>query len=228
MTSFCRQAWDDTAALRRAIHALPFNRELARGTLGAERFRFYIQQDAIYLGQFARVLAIAGARSPDAETLERFLHFALGAVEVEQALHARYLREFGIDPANALRAEPAPDCFAYTSFLMATAYHQPWEVLIAALLPCFRLYWDVGLAIAETADPDNPYRAWIDTYADPSFGEAVRALMTIVDRAAAPSQIPRKLREAMLAAHRRATQYEYLFWDGAFERRSWPSPATEA
>ena len=59
--------------------------------------------------------------------------------------------------------------------LLATAYHEPWEVLMAALLPCFWIYWDVGNTIARKAAPDNPYRPWIDTYSDEAFGTAVRA-----------------------------------------------------
>lgn len=229
MTGFCAQAWGDTKALRQAIHALPFNRELAAGTLARKRFRFYIQQDAIYLGQFARVLAIAAAKAPDTAILLDFVQFAAGAITVERALHERYLRAFGVDPAVAAHAEPAPDCLAYTSFLLATAYHEPWEVLIGALLPCFRIYWDVGVAIAATAATDNPYRDWINTYADKNFGDAVRRVMRIVDRAAAPAKTSRELRAKMHAAHRRATQYEYLFWDGAYNLRVWPlSDATQA
>jgi thiaminase/transcriptional activator TenA len=222
MAGFCDDAWDHTAELRAAIHNLPFNIELTAGTLARERFGFYILQDALYLGQFARVLAIAAAKAPDTDTLQNFAQSALGAIAVEQALHERYLAEFGIDPAEAARAEPAPDCFAYTSFLMAAAHHEPWEVLVAALLPCFRIYWDVGCAIAAKAAPDNPYRAWIDTYADESFGAAVRMVMAVADRAAA-SAFP-AIRDKMRVAYRRATQYEYLFWDGAYRRRAWPLP----
>ena len=95
-------------------------------------------------------------------------------------------------------------------------------MLTAALLPCFRIYWDVGLAIASRAAWDNPYRAWIDTYADQNFGQAVQSLMEIVDSAATEANASRTLREKMLAAYRRATQYEYLFWDGAYNLRIWP------
>ena len=82
------------------------------------------------------------------------------------------------------RPKPSPDCLGYTSFLLATAYHEPWEVLMAALLPCFWIYWDVGNAIAREAAADNPYRAWIDTYSDEGFGNAVRAVMAATDKAA--------------------------------------------
>jgi thiaminase/transcriptional activator TenA len=222
MIRFSDEAWQQTARLRRAIDALPFNTELAAGTLARDRFQHYITQDALYLGQFSRALAIAAAKAPDTLTLQSFAQSALGAVAVEHALHEQYLRAFEVDAATLAAAEPAPDCLAYTSFLIATAHHEPWKVLVAALLPCFRIYWEVGCAIAAKAAPDNPYRAWIDTYADPRFGEAVQSVIATADRAADAASAA--IRGKMLAAFTRATQYEWLFWDGAYHRRSWPPP----
>jgi thiaminase/transcriptional activator TenA len=226
MPRFSVEAHDRTADLRAAIAALPFNRELAAGSLARERFQHYIVQDALYLGQFSRALAIAAAKAPDTTILQSFAQSALGAVAVEHALHERYLRAFGLDPTTLATAEPAPDCLAYTSYLLAAAYHEPWEVLVAALLPCFWIYWDVGCAIAGKAAADNPYRAWIDTYAAPHFGEAVERVIAIADHgadAAGPAA-----RGKMLAAFTRATQYEYLFWDGAYHRRLWPAGTAHA
>jgi thiaminase (transcriptional activator TenA) len=153
--------------------------------------------------------------------MQSFAQSALGAVAVEQTLHRQYLRQFGVEPADVASAEPSPDCLAYTNFLIAAAYHEPWEVLVAALLPCFWIYWDVGCAIAQKAAPENPYRAWIDTYSDERFGEAVRTVIVAADRAAAATTAA--TRADMLSAFVRACQYEWLFWDGAYQRRNWPS-----
>src|SRR4051812_10877794 len=131
MSRFSEEAWQRTAALRAAIHRLEFNTELAAGTLAPERFGFYILQDAIYLGEYARVLAIAAAKAPDAATVQVFAGDAVQAIAVEQALHGRYLAEFGVAPEAVAAAEPSPDCLAYTSFLLATAHQQPWPVLVA-------------------------------------------------------------------------------------------------
>ena len=220
MTRFSEEAWQRTASLREAIHRLPFNVELSAGSLSRERFETYITQDAIYLGQFSRALAISAAKAPDTATMKSFAQSALGAIAVEQALHSRYLRDFGVDPAGIADREPSPDCLAYTSFLIASAYHDPWEVLAGALLPCFWLYWDIGCAIARSASPQNPYKAWIDTYADERFGQAVRTVIAITDRAAEATTVA--MRSKMLAAFTRACQYEWLFWDGAYQRRTWP------
>lgn len=217
MTSFCEHAWQRTTELRAAIADLNFNRELAAGTLDQARFRFYITQDALYLDQYSRVLAMAGARGPDGVRLRLFAESALEAVAVEQALHGEYLTKFGADP---LDAEPSPDCLSYTSFLLATAYHAPWEVLMGALLPCFWIYWDIGKAIAREAAIDNKYRAWIDTYSDEGFGRAVRAVIAATDKAAegATDAVRRRMMQAFIQSSR----YEYLFWDGAYQLRGWP------
>jgi thiaminase (transcriptional activator TenA) len=221
MIPFSDEAWQRTARLRDAIKRLPFNTELAAGSLARDRFQGYIIQDSLYLGRFSRALAIAAAKAPDADAMQSFAQSALSAVAVEQALHGRYLQEFGIDPSGVGEAEMSPDCLAYTSYLLAAAYHEPWEVLVAALLPCFRIYWEVGCTIARQATPDNPYRAWIDTYADEGFGNAVQTAVAIGDRAAVT--VMAAMRANMLAAFIRSCQYEWLFWDAAYQRRSWPS-----
>ena len=220
MTRFCDHAWERTTELRAAIHALPFNRKLAAGTLDQARFQFYITQDALYLEQYARVLAMAGARGPDGATLRLFAESALEGIAVEQALHAQYLIHFDANPAQA---KPSPDCLNYTSFLLATAYHDPWEVLLAALLPCFWIYWDVGNAIARQAAADNTYSAWINTYSDEGFGAVVQAVIAATDKAAEGTTD--LIRDRMMTAFTRSTQYEYLFWDGAYQRRGWPLEA---
>ncbi len=220
MTSFSEMAWQCIARLRQAIHELPFNTELADGTLSSDRFRGYITQDAIYLSEFSRTLAIAGAKAPDGSSLQVFAESALEVVSVERAMHERYLAEFGVDAVQFSAAEPSPDCLAYTSFLLATAYQDPWEVLVAALLPCFWIYWDVGCAIAKRAKSENPYRAWIETYADEAFGKRVQQVIAITDRAAAAATDAVQTR--MLSAFCRASLYEWLFWDGAYQQRDWP------
>ena len=80
MIRFSDKAWERTAALRTAIHGLPFNAELAAGSLTRDRFQTYIVQDAIYLGQFSRALAISAAKAPDTATMQSFAQSALGAI----------------------------------------------------------------------------------------------------------------------------------------------------
>lgn len=53
MATFSENVWAEAATLRQAIKDLPFNRELAAGTLHHEKFQFYIMQDSIYLEAYS-------------------------------------------------------------------------------------------------------------------------------------------------------------------------------
>jgi thiaminase/transcriptional activator TenA len=219
MTAFSERAWRGTSALYDRILDLPFNRELAAGTLAEERFRFYMIQDALYLTQYARALAAASAKAPDIEAMQFFAKAAATALVVERALHGGFFAKFGIDPADAAAAEPSPTCYGYTNFLLATALQDNYASLTAAVLPCFWIYWEVGKHIAAVARPENPYRAWIDTYSDPGFGEAVTTAIAVADRAAVHAS--EEDRRVMLDKFRRSVQYEWMFWDSAYRREAW-------
>lgn len=49
------QTWIKSLPVYHKILDLPFITELINGTLAKEKFLFYIQQDAIYLGEFGKV-----------------------------------------------------------------------------------------------------------------------------------------------------------------------------
>ena len=223
MSSFTKDTWQRTAALRRAIDELSFNRELAAGTLGHERFCFYMKQDKLYLDQYARTLAIAAAKAPDLEATDKFTGSAIGALAVERALHGQFLAQFGVTDEELAAAEPSPSCLAYTNFLLATAHQDSWPVLVAAILPCFWIYHDVGTRIATQTVAGNFYQPWIDTYAAPGFAESVQDVIRITDRAAEAAGVAE--RRAMAGAFIRSSQYEWLFWDSAYRMETWPIEA---
>ena len=220
MTTFSEWAREETSALRARIFEMPFNRELAAGTLSQPRFQFYMIQDSLYLKEYSRALAIASAKAPDAAAMEQFARSAQGALIVERALHEGFFERFGISSHEAAAYEPSPTCYGYTNFLLSVSHQASYEELVAAVLPCFWVYWDVGNHIAADAAPDNPYRAWIDTYSDPSFGQSVDAVIAISNAAADRATDVR--RADMLFAFKRSVQYEWMFWDSAYRQEEWP------
>jgi thiaminase/transcriptional activator TenA len=217
---FSAEAWARNGPLYRRILAMPFNVELAQGRLGLEVFRHYIVQDAKYLIAFAQALAVAAARADHPDHIVQFAEAAREAVVVERALHTEYFKRFGLDDAAVAAVPMSPACHHYASFLVASGFREALPVHLAALLPCFWVYREVGHHIHRTAAPDNPYRAWIDTYAGEDFTAAVDAMIATTDAlatTAGPSQ-----HQAMHAAFTRAMQLEWMFWDSAYRREGWP------
>ena len=217
---FSREAWTRNAVLYETIRTLPFNAQLASGELSESRFKHYITQDAHYLVGFGRALALAAAKAPDADRIVQFAKAAEGALIVERALHGSFFKQYGITAQLFAQTPLSPACHHYVCYLLATAYAEPYEVLLAALLPCFWIYAEVGHDIHARAAAANPYRAWIDTYAGEEFHAAVRAMIAATDDAAAEVASP--LRARMHAAFTRAAQLEWVFWDSAFRLEAWP------
>lgn len=218
--TFSHDAWARNAALYETIRAMSFNAELAAGSLSTARFRHYIVQDAHYLVGFGRALAIAAAKAPNADRIVQFAKGAEVAIVVERELHGSFFKDYGITPDIFAGTPLSPACDHYVSYLSATAYAEPYDVVLGALLPCFWIYAEVGRDIHARAAPANPYRAWIDTYAGEDFHAAVRAVIEATDEAAAEAS--ESGRRRMHAAFTRATQLEWMFWDSAYRQEAWP------
>jgi thiaminase (transcriptional activator TenA) len=217
---FSAAAWKRNARAYDTIRTMPFNAELAAGTLSEARFKHYITQDAHYLIGFGRALTLAAAKAPSPERLIQFARSAEGAIVVERALHGSFFERYGITSDVFNKTPLSPACHHYVSYLIATAYAEPYEVLLGALLPCFWIYAEVGRDIHSRAAAANPYQAWIDTYAGEDFQEAVQRTIAAADEVAATAS--ESLRERMQAAFTRATQLEWIFWDSAYRLEQWP------
>jgi len=221
-TQFTDEVWEQNQDITTAILEHPFLMELQEGTLPRRVFTFYLLQDAFYLGQFARALEVTAAKAPNEVWQKHLLRDASQSIEEERHLHERVLEDFGVSRDRQSEMEPAPEAFAYTSFLVATAHSRPFEESIAALLPCYWIYWEVGKELVEKGSPEPSYQKWIDAYASESYGETVRAFMAIANQAAEEAD-PEAL--AKMKEHfRRASRYEWMFWDSAYAERRWPPP----
>jgi thiaminase/transcriptional activator TenA len=214
--TFTGKLWQAIEPIYGAIIAHPFNRELANGTLPRAKFEFYLQQDALYLADYGRALAIMAGRSATPQRMLDFVRFAEGAVVVERALHAQYFQLFNISEPATIQP---PSCFAYTNYLLATASNRSYEEGVAALLPCFWIYRAVGTHIYERAAAGNPYRKWIDTYAGEEFGLLTDQAIAITEECAgAASERTRALMEEAFAT---STRLEWMFWDSAYRMEAW-------
>lgn len=211
------RVWKTIEPVYDRILQLPFIGELANGTLAKEKFLFYLQQDAIYLSEYGKILAGIAAKTDSPEYKKAFLKFAGDTVSVEQALHEFYLKEIN----GADRTEASPSCMLYTGYLYSMLGSRPLEVALAAVLPCFLIYKQVGDHILETQTAsENPYQQWINTYGGEEFAEAVTLAVTICDQVAATCTDSQQ--KAMTEAFIRASKLEWMFWNSAWNEEQWP------
>ena len=218
--TFAAELWRSIAPIYAAILRHPFVAGLTDGSLPRESFQFYAVQDALYLRDFARALSIAAARAPQDDWIIMFNEHAAGALKVERALHEGFFAELGLSPEAVAATPPAPTNLAYTSYLLAVAYAAPFHENMAALLPCYWIYWEVGKELERRGSPDRLYTRWIGTYASGEFGALVEAVLAATNAMAARVGEPE--RDAMRRHFLATSRYEWMFWDMGWRREAWP------
>ncbi|MTV25209.1 thiaminase II [Nitriliruptoraceae bacterium ZYF776] len=213
--------WDGAIAdTYAAIVAHPFLTELTAGTLDPAAFRHYVVQDALYLADYARALALTAAKAPHEPDVATFARHAIGAIEVERELHGALLAELDIDPAALEDARPSPTTLGYTSYLLRVAHQGSFADALGVVLPCYWVYAEVGARLLEAGSPDPRYRRWIDTYGGDEFQAVVAEVLAVVDRLGAGWS---DAEHARVAHHVDvSTRYEWLFWDAAHRQETWP------
>ena len=207
--------------IRRAIFAHPFLQELHAGTLPMDRFTYFVLQDYRYLLDFAQVLCLGGAKSPDLKTLEIFTRHALIAVEVERTFHASFGKSLGLSQSDLDQTPKGPVTEAYTRHLQAVARGGSLAEIVAAVLPCYWIYGEVGKKLYKNR-PRKPkiYREWIETYASEEYWRPVREQIRLMNELGrrANGEEKRRMRSHFLLSSR----YEFLFWDQAYRLEEWP------
>ncbi|WOE30995.1 MULTISPECIES: thiaminase II [unclassified Acinetobacter] len=216
---FSQDVWHKNIDLYQKILHHPFNQELSSGTLDPTAFCHYVIQDAHYLLAYGRALAICAAKAFDADDVIQFTEAAKIAIVVERSLHRDFMQDFAISKVQFEQTPLTLACHHYTSFLTATAWSESYPVVLAALLPCFWIYAEVGKAIVQHAVDNNPYQAWIDTYSGEDFHTAVAQVIATIDRIAA--RCDADTLEKMHQAYTRGAQLEWLFWDSAYHQQQW-------
>src|SRR5262245_32428440 len=215
------ELWSAMTPIYQTILRHPFVTGLTDGTLPRDSFRFYAVQDSLYLREFARALSLAAARAPEDDWIIMFNEHSAGALKVERALHEGFFKEFGLSPAEVAATPLAPTNVAYTSYLLAVAYGSPFHEALAAVLPCYWIYWEVGKQLERAGSSDPLYKRWIGTYASEEFGSVVRAVLAAAEQVAAG--LGSAEREAMRRHFVTTSRYEWMFWDMGLRRETWPS-----
>lgn len=217
---FTTDLWRSIDSIYAEILAHPFLRGLTDGSLPTDCFRHYVSQDALYLRDYARALALAGIRSRDEDAFLMFNEHAVGAIAVERSLHGGFLKDLDIPEDEFSRTSPAPTTLAYTSYLLRKAALGDYHEVLGAVLPCYWIYAEVGKALLKQGSPDPMYQTWINTYGGEEFGAVVEAVLDLTDRACEdlnPAQ-----RAAATEAFVTTSRYEWMFWNMGWTLEGWP------
>ena len=216
---FSDKLWDLASPIWEEIRVHPFLRELEAGTLPMEKFSYYIVQDYHYLAGFGRCAASALSSAPDTDTARRLLLRV--TTPVERPLHGRLFEALGVTMDDVEHGCPAPTNLAYQNHMEVAMRVGGMACGVAALLPCPRIYHEVGKILSEPEDP--VFKIWQSTYSEGLLEESTRAWSEHLDNLAATAGP--ELLDLMTEAYLTSAQYEHMFWSMAYNLEQWPVDA---
>jgi thiaminase/transcriptional activator TenA len=219
-TSLSERLREASEPLWSQVFEHPFVTGIADGSLPLDSFRFYLEQDRLFLFDYARALGAAAARTPDDSDL-RGLSAALTEtldVELEEngRLIERTIAAGAADRGGSLDLGPAAQ--GYVSWLLDISFRGTPLDIATALLPCPWSYAEVGVRFANAEPPNDIYRDWLAYQRSDEVQQHSQALIRDLDARATPAAGFGRL----ATIFRLAVRYELAFWDAGYGLTQWP------
>lgn len=192
-----------------------FVANLASSHLKSSAFQHYLQQDYLFLKQYARAYALAIYKSDSLEDMSPNLACLTGLIEHEIQLHINYCKEWDITPIQLDELDEGVATVAYTRFVLDTGQSGDLIDLLVALAPCALGYAQIGYRLnadEKTQTMNNPYLPWIETYASEEFIDSALSQMAHLESLLKqlPEDSPRWTKLNRIFAT--ATRMEAAFW----------------
>ncbi len=205
------------------LHAHPFLGELARGTLPLDRFRFFIEQDLLFLPAFARCMAMGAAKSGSDADLEFFTRQLDGIIRQEIPSNRRLLDQvisLGAEDRGGARGM-APANVAYTSFLLATAAAGGPLEITAAVLPCSWSYIEIAAGLKNEIGEHPVYGDWVAFYLQEEEANLVLNMRETFDDMTRDGAVSDVKREQLAEIFMMSSRLEGMFWEMAYTLDQW-------
>ncbi|WP_213816687.1 TenA family protein [Glaciihabitans sp. dw_435] len=177
---------------------MPFLRGIQSGTLPVEVFRYYLEQNYLYLKHYARLYSRLAYLAPDGD-VEHFIALASGVVTVELDNHRRLGEGFD---CNFDEIVPSPELAGYMGFLSEMSADMG-EALVS-MLPCVAGY---GVAVRMlTREGAGPYAGWIGAYTSGEYQDVIDRHLALIDHFAVDLDRATQIMD-------RALDFEDAFWN---------------
>ena len=193
--------------------------QLAAGSLPAAAFRYYLQQDYLFLIHFARAYALAIFKSDDLEEMRSAKQILNGLLDMEISMHIEYCKDWGIDVTQLQQIPEDPANVAYTRFVIDCGLRGSLADLYAALAPCVIGYGEIANWLLQqpfTRLEGNPYESWIKMYASEDYQAVSDAKRQALERLCNYPRDSARF-ESLAKQFTLATQLEAAFWQMVLE-----------
>lgn len=214
------EAFEQAQPIVQAICEHPFLTGMVRGTLAQESFYWYLAQNALYLDGYMKALSLLSSKLQKPSHIETLVGEVKKTVGILNWTKDQYKTLTGKDISESPFKEPSQSVLLYSGFeTQAVLFNSP-GVGLAACLPCFWVYGEIGRWVATQAQiKNNPFQIWLDAYTDPSYPQTVEKVVRIADELA--DETTESDKKQMTESFLMACKMEWVFFDAAYRKEEW-------
>jgi thiaminase/transcriptional activator TenA len=192
----------------------PMVAQIGAGTLPHETFRGYFEQNVLYLGDYARAIALIIGKAPDLAAIDVLTRFLRQIVGTEIPANLAFLDRLGGSADERDAAPMLPVTYAYTRHLLYCAAQGSCAAGLTAVLPCQWSYGELAGPLMTALPADPVYADWIAMFGSDDYDALVGETTGLLDRLADPRDEDGLRRLAPVFDM--STRYEVQFWDMAY------------
>jgi thiaminase (transcriptional activator TenA) len=207
--------------LYKKILEMPFNSELANGTLDENIFKSYMIQDYIYIEYYRKAFAILLTNAPDKDAADFIVSLIMSTVDKISSVHDVYIKNFNITETELTKTSPLPSTELYISYIIKTVTMEPFEIGLVAMLPCYWVHYQLGIGMDKSKPSEkNKYATWIKANApDQHYKDEINAYIKRLN--CYMESTSTENRSKIKQAFKTAMNLEYKFWDGVYRDIQW-------
>lgn len=211
---FIDYLYKETEDIWQRLYNHPFILGLIEGDLEISKFKYYLEEDYIYLWDHVKIFAIGITKTNNKDIIRKFSYLLNNCMENEMAIHRGVMRDFGIDVGEIEKRPPNLTNLSYSNYRISQSLIGGYEEILMVLMAC-----DLGYVnIFRHIDKVNPkakkheiYGKFITGYLDPVYLAYVDGTVDEINEIG--MDMTDTKRENLIDIFKRCLIYELKFWD---------------
>lgn len=195
----------------------PFLLALADGSLDSQKYRYYMIQDYLYLGEYGKCFSLGIECGTDDEFHAVCDHYLNRIRNFELDVHRGAFDSLGITQEDLKHSVPSLENLGYTSYMLKECYEGGQEEILTAILACALSYEYIAHSIVAKMPSalDHPlYGDWFEQYDSENYAEENVVLCNLLDRLTKSCSEEKK--EHLKEIFHTCSRFEQGFWNGAW------------
>lgn len=207
-----KEIWD-------SYYEHPFIKGIGEGSLGINKFKYYMIQDYLYLLDYTKVFALGVIKSKDESNMKIFAELVHSTIGGEMNIHKTYMKRLKITEEDIKDAKQSLVNVSYTNYMLWVSQNGGLLDLAVAVLSCSWSYKMIADKVNEIPDAINHefYGEWIKGYVSKEYDEANNKIINMVDElgeSCSEDEISN-----LINIFINCSRYEYEFWNMAYEMK---------